>query len=133
MTKQQNAAFYGYLKKLNLTAQKADIVLGASQGRTEKSSELTHTEVGDLLKWFKAQDGEEQQAVPMRRKLIAMAHEMHWHNLENGVHKADMKRIDDWCVKYGYLHKKLDAYKYKELPTLLSQFEQAHKNYLKRV
>lgn len=133
MTQQQNAALHGYLSKLNLMPQKANIVASFSNGRTEKSSELNHIEVGEMLKWLKSQDTEEQQAERMRRKFIAIAHEMQWHSLINGKHKADMKRIDDWCVKYGYLHKKLDAYKYKELPTLLTQFEQAYKHYLKNV
>lgn len=61
----------------------------------------------------------------MRKKIISMAHDLGWQYVHplHGKLCADMKAINQWCKKYGYLHKPLDKYTYRELPTLVSQFE----------
>lgn len=57
-----------------------------------------------------------------------MAHEMNWHIA--GTTKIDMKRLDGWCSRFSYKKKHLDSYTYKELPTLVSQFEKVYKSFL---
>jgi hypothetical protein len=41
--------------------------------------------------------------------------------------------VDEWMLKYSYKHKKLDAYLFEELPTLVSQFEQVYKHFIKKI
>ena len=77
----------------------------------------------------------------MRGKILSRAHELGWHKKDakgNVVRdratqkaKIDFDRVNEWCVKYGYLSKKLDKYTYAELPKLLWQFQQYYKQYLK--
>lgn len=115
--------------KLHIDAdEKESILLGFSGGRTVSTRELTSDEAIALIRHLKNLDPEEKRAEKMRRKIISQAHEMGWHI--KGTHKVDMKHLDEWCVKFGYLHKKLNQYQYKELPKLVTQFEMAYKHYL---
>lgn len=131
MNQQQTKAVYALINKLNFQSQKDNIVLGISNGRTSSTKLLTSDETNDLIKYLKSQDPEEKKAEVMRKKIIAIAHEMHWHIA--GSRKADMQRIDAFCVHRGHKHKKLNQYLYSELPTLVSQFEAVYKDYLKKI
>lgn len=103
---------------------KMDMVLGFTGGRTDTSTALFSSEAIALIKHLKSLDPEEKKAEKMRRKIISMAHELKWYI--PGTNKADMKRLDEWCLKFGYLHKKLNQYQYNELPKLVTQFSNAH-------
>ncbi len=140
MTTTQNKAVYALLNKTGLITQKENIIAGISNGRTSSSKDLSYDEVVALIRYLKSQDPDEKKAETMRRKIIRMAHEMHWQvtGLEaqrqiGAKPKADMKRIDGWCKQYGYLHKGLDNYTMKELPKLVSQFEIIHKQFLSKI
>jgi len=52
---------------------------------------------------------------------------------EGAKRKLDMRRVNNWCLKYGYLHKLLDEYTYEELPKLVTQFEEVYKDMLRKV
>lgn len=56
----------------------------------------------------------------MRRKIIAI---LAGRGVVNASGKPDMPRIYGWAAKYGYLHKHLNAYRYDELPRLVTQAE----------
>lgn len=47
--------------------------------------------------------------------------------------KVDMDHVNAWCIKHGYLKKKLDNYTYSELPKLVSQFEEVYRGYLRSI
>lgn len=67
----------------------------------------------------------------MRKKIISMAKTMRW--LVEGTEKADMARIDAWCIKYGKFHKALNNHSHKELTELVSQFQNGLlRSYLKK-
>ncbi|AYD48218.1 hypothetical protein [Arachidicoccus soli] len=71
----------------------------------------------------------------MRRKIIAMAHEIGW-NLPpspKGVRKIDMQKLNDWCTKTSYLSKEFNKYTYAELPRLVAQFEKVYHFYLQKL
>lgn len=106
------------------------MILGFTGGRSSSRSDLTFLEAKKLIQHLKQTDPNEPAADKMRKKIISLAHEMHW-KLPSG--KADMKRIDEWAKKYGYKHKSLDNYSYKELPTLVSQFENMYKGFLNKL
>jgi hypothetical protein len=84
----------------------------------------------------------------MRRQVIAIFHEAGWNlpisaNDEAGSPpgergggggvRIDMERVNAWCVKHGYLHKKLNAYTYEELPKLVTQAKKYLEWYLKKL
>ncbi len=118
------------LTKANLQGRRHAIVFDYSGGRTESSRELTDPEImrliRDLEKGFKELD----RADKMRKKIISQAHEMGW-ELPSG--KIDMDMINAWCVKYGFKHKPLNSYSYKELPVLVTQFDNMYNDYLKAI
>lgn len=135
ITKQQIIIAQTLLSKCNLRAQKANVLLGFSDGRTEHVNELEEKEAAELITFLqrKARDMDRTPRAlwtdRMKRKIISMAHELGW-KLPNG--KINMKSVNGWCVKYGYLHKRLDEYKYRELHTLVQQFEQMYLVVMKR-
>ncbi len=106
------------------------MVLGFSGGRSESSKDLMSNEAADMIKHLKILDPLEKSADKMRKKIIAMAHEIGWSIA--ATKKADMKRIDDWCKKYGFKKKNLNNYTYMELPTLVAQFEKVYSDYLNK-
>lgn len=130
-----------YIKAINAilarTGQmenKAVIVSNASNGRTIHSSELTPAEAIGLLKALNAHSPQPiaqrpKPSAKMTAKLFAMAHEMGWITAATVVGSAGMEtkkdysRLHAWVLKYGYLHKPLSQYSYKEMPKLVSQFE----------
>lgn len=101
-----------------------------SNGRTESSKELTWLEIDRIIRDLEHDFKQFDQANTMRRKIISMAHEMDW---EFPGHKADMARISAWCEKFGYLHKPLNKYSYKELPRLVTQFESVYNTFLEAI
>lgn len=123
----QMKAVYALVKKLKL--DKVDLVSGTSNGRTEHLSDLSKAEANSLIMYLKSQDPDEKKAEKQRRKVIAIAHEMGWHY--PGTHKVDMPRLDRWCKTYGKYKKKLNHHNLKELPQLITQFEQVRIDYLK--
>jgi hypothetical protein len=108
---------------------KADIIRSFTAGRTSSSREMTHVEATALINHLKSLDPSERSADRMRKKIISMAHQMGWKT--DG--KLDIGRVNNWCIKFSYLKKKLDAYEYTELPRLVSQFENVYKDYLRKV
>jgi hypothetical protein len=137
MNTAQNRAAYALFNKLGLMPQKENIISGISNGRTTSTRELDNNESIALIKWLKQQDPEEQKADKMRRKIIAIAHQLGWEKTfitKQGMsRKIDMQALDNWCITFSYLHKKLNLYKYKELPTLVSQFEMVYKHFLNKI
>jgi hypothetical protein len=108
--------------------------------RTTSVCNLGKFEASKLIGHLKSQQPLHQASEKMRRKILSMAHEMGWEMpgtrsvVNNQVRaRVDMKHVNDWCLKYGYLHKKLDAYTYEELPKLVSQFEGLYKQHLNKV
>ena len=119
------------LNKLGFNDQKDAIVASFTNNRTTSRAALTMDEATAMIKYLKSEDPEEKKAEVMRRKIISLAHEMNW-RIPN-TKKVDMRRIDDWAVKYGHQHKKLNQYLYHELPMLVSQFEEVYKSLLKAI
>lgn len=85
-----------------------------SGGRTESSRELTDREALNIIADLEA------QTVKMRRKLISMCYDILW-TTDGG--KADVKRLDQWCRKYGKYKKALNLHSSSELQVLITQFE----------
>lgn len=123
------------LSKCRLRAQKTNIVRGFSDGRTAHISELDEDEANRLIGFLRytardaARTPAQSSADRMKRKIISMAHELGWRQPEG---KINMKSVNGWCMKYGYLHKCLDDYSHAELPRLVQQFERMYTIVMKR-
>lgn len=117
----QKGAIGALVAKLHLEENKADLVASFSGGRCTSSKDLYSEEANALITHLRSQDPDEIAADKMRKKMISLAHEAGYRI--PGTKKVDMKRLDEWCKKYGYLHKSLDNYTLKELPLLITQFE----------
>ncbi|MGN6604543.1 MAG: hypothetical protein ACTHK8_18940 [Ginsengibacter sp.] len=132
MNHQQNKTLYALLNATGLLEQKANIVLSFTEGKSESSKDLTDAQANDMIAYLRRQQqAQEEPANKMRRRILSMAHEMHWYL--PGARKLDMEHINDWCKKFGYLHKELNQYSYKELPKLVTQFSAVYNDYLNKI
>lgn len=158
MTKELNKQLHALLTQTGLTDAKPYLVNSFTHGRSESSRDLTNSEAIEFVRYLKKQieikqasnpitdskhisnamptfkaNTPAQQANTMRKKIIALAHQMGWsaQHPESGNKIADMPRINAWCVKYGYLHKELNAYSLEELPKLVTQYQNLYNTFLK--
>ena len=114
---------------------KRNLVQQYSLGRAESTTKLTWKEACDMIADLERSSGsqktpDELRADRKRKLILHYAHQMGW-ELEGK--KIDMQRVNDWCVKYGYLHKELNDYTLAELSKLVWQVETAYKYYLKGI
>lgn len=142
MDTQLNKQIHALLNNTGLAEQKANLVFGFTQGRSDSSKDMTDAEAIDFINYLRRQPnagGSGNQTNKMRRKIISMAHEMHWYShgpsplTPEGGRKIDMLRVNGWCIHYGYLHKKLSDYTYLELPKLVTQFTEMYNDYLNKI
>lgn len=115
----QMKVFHLLLSRTGMTANKISMISGITEGRTISSRDLSKEEAALLIEHLRTLDKNSKESEKMRRKIISMAHEMNWR--EKG--KVNMAHVNEWCEKYGYLHKPLNKYTYNELPALVTQFQ----------
>lgn len=120
----------GLLSKAGLSKYKEDIVYDYSNGRTEHLTEMDYNETMALVKYLQSVSGDDNPADRMRRKILSMAHEMHW---EHKGGRIDMGRVNNWCVLFSGKKKPLNAFKLSELPALVTQFEIVYRDFLKGI
>lgn len=134
ITPAQNKRLHLLLTQTSLQEQKAALVFSATHGRSESSKDLTIDEARKLITYLNHQPNiRMEKSEKMRCKIISMAHECGWHTLMNDKWVIDMNRLNAWMLKSSYLHKNINAYKYNELPKLVTQFEQVYKSFLNKV
>lgn len=110
-------------KKLLEEDARRALIYDLTKGRTDSLKEITPAEGVQLIHLLAPQD-DHTKGQSMRRKLIGMFRSMGCEKSGPKGKVADMVKINDWCIRYGYLHKPLNAYRYAELPKLVSQVEQ---------
>lgn len=110
--------------KLNIADSDA-VVRGFTDLRTGHVSEMNTYEATAMIRHLKTLDPDEKSAELMRKKIIALAYKRAGLGRAESVERkrAVIKWLDGWCKQYGHKHKGLNAYTYKELPKLVSQFE----------
>lgn len=122
--KAQNSRFWKLINEMGIDEDtRRMLVSQATGGRTESSSKMYKIEMSILLDHLKELNADETStdtADRLRKKIISMAHEMNW-ELVGG--RADMDRINNWCIKYGKYHRPLNDHSVVELGILISQFE----------
>lgn len=110
---------------------KAMMVEGFSLGRCSSTKDLYDEEATLMLQHLQANDPNKAAIEKMKGKIFYYCHEMGWTVLKtSGKRVVDMKRLDEWCVSRSYLKKKLDWYKYKELPKLVTQFQAVYTSFI---
>jgi hypothetical protein len=133
---QQVHALLAKLGLVNDKDYKREMVQQYSGGRETSTTGLFVDEAGALISDLQAVvdnklTPDQAKADRKRKLIIHWAHEMLWYTA--GSKKVDMKRLDDWCVKSGYLHKPLMEHTCGELSKLVWQFEQVHQDFLQAV
>lgn len=125
----QLAALHAKLHKMGMGGDreyKQNLVIEYSNGRATSSKDLYYGEMQMLLEHLDKAQGKTEDDIKadrMRKKIIGIARGKGW----EADGKADIKRINGWCISYGYLHKPLNDYTVDELPKLVTQFQQALK------
>jgi hypothetical protein len=144
-TESQNKRLHLLIGKLAIGAeQKEELVYEFTGGRETSSAKMEVRECNALIGHLEILSGQStatktkgygftqvnDAANKMRRKILSIVHELGW-ELPGG--KIDWARLNEYLNKYGYLHKALNDYKYEELPTLVTQFENLQRSaYAKR-
>lgn len=131
----QNAALNGLVGELNIDSeQKEELVYQYTNGRTTSSSKMLIDECQMLINHLnsikrgmtpKPDKWKETPENVMRRKILAICHELQW--TKDG--KVDLKRLDEWLKKTGVHHKKLNDLTLQELPAQITQLEQVLKSF----
>ncbi|MFT4062547.1 MAG: hypothetical protein QM642_09360 [Edaphocola sp.] len=116
-------------------AEKADMALIQTNGRTDTTTGLTQAEARTWIAELQTitRTPEDGSAERQRRHIIAMAHEMGW---QQPGGKIDMAHLNSWVASRGYLnrtHRTLNQYTQKELPRLVTQFKKVHGDFKKKV
>ncbi|MEH0154655.1 hypothetical protein V6R21_18930 [Limibacter armeniacum] len=131
MNQRQRKYFYVLLKKLGLQEQKGLLVLQYTEGRTDSTAAMSQQEVSRMLDDLGRQAGKlpvtgEQVSVKrMRSKILHLAGESGF--APEGQINWDL--FNGFMERRSYLQKPLGKYAYKELPRLVSQFEQMADNF----
>lgn len=157
-----NKQLHALLNQTGMMDAKPYLVESFTNGRSSSSKDMSHYEAIELVKHLKgiatqqkyktantgtntepthianamptvSKNTDKERASNMRKKIIALAHQMGWssYHPDSGKKIADMPRINAWCSKYGYLHKELNNYRLTELPKLVTQFDNLYKSFLK--
>lgn len=111
---------------------KAAMCLSVSNGDTASLRELTDAQAITIIRQLNGQPDTPPppgKAQAMRRKIIALCHEMGWKNTDGTI---NMTRVNAYCTQRGYLKKPLNDYTTRELPKLVTQFENLHKSFISK-
>lgn len=134
ITPQQLKQLHTLLQITGKVAYKIDLMDEHSEDNRyiSSSKELYATEADAIIKHLTAVQKTQQseaaaKADNMRKKIISCCREIGWHRQG----KADMPRIKEWVLKYGYLHKDINQYLITELPMLVTQAENMRDDFLR--
>lgn len=108
---------------------KMDLVKQFTNGRATSTKDMRVGELHSLIDHLNGKESPSAAGDKMRKHIISMAHQMGW-ELPNG--RADMPRIDAWCVKYGKYHRPLNEHNNAELQEIVTQFNIAYQQHIHR-
>lgn len=117
------------LRACNLQAQKKSIVYASCEGRSESTKDLTFDEANLLINYLQAEANKYDGANQMRRKIMAICHNLKWENSDGSV---NLETLNKWCLNHSYLKKELQEYTYNELPKLVSQVQRIYSQTFKK-
>lgn len=122
------------LKELGAQPDRAELIATFTEGKKSSLKDLSDMQYKMFCNWLSqklsTKEAENARfnspANRMRRKVIALFAKMDY-TIDD---KADMERINKWCIKYGQFHKQLNDHTAPELIKLTAQVEQVYKSYL---
>lgn len=119
------------LKHVGFNASRDEIIHQFTDGKKCSLKSLSTHEYREMIAWLnqllqKMKPMAEDRCQIQRRKVIALLVKIGYTKND----KADMDRIYDWVLKYGYLHKPFNTYNVNELSRLVSQAEQFYKHHI---
>lgn len=127
---QQYFAIEKKLKQSGYNTNRSELVETFTDGKKSGLKELTNREYNEFIQHLNRlvnnqhkQDWRNTPENKMRRKIISLFKKMNYTTSDD---KADMEAIQNWCLKYGYLHKRLNNYNSQELPKLITQVERVY-------
>lgn len=138
----QNKRLHALITKLGIDGDaKEELVYNFTGTRETSTSKMEVSECQNLINHLEAAtkgltpaipkgNGNPNKADKMRKKILSICHEMNWTNEQGKVY---WPTLNEWLLKYGYLHKTLNEYKEAELPTLIAQFENLLKQFYKKL
>ncbi len=129
--KQQIRIFHAILVNRGLMEMKRELVSDQSSGRTEHTTELDVHELQALINRLTdkskpvALNTDREAGNRMRRRILSLCYTLGWTvmNTQTGKNNVDWEHLEQWMLKYSYLHKSLHDYTNAELPKLVTQFE----------
>lgn len=141
-TELQNRRLHTLLNQTGLMEEKAGLVELYTEGRTQSSRELYQHEAEKLNNYLailpgaaKASQEVENQKIAhnkterMQKKIYAICFTIGWFQGSSREDwKMNLATLDAFLLKRGYLKKPLKEFTSKELPRLVSQFEQLQVN-----
>ena len=119
-----------------------EFVLEHTNGRTKKSQDMSTGEIVELIRNLEAfqcgsnlPQNDFQKGDKMRKRVLSLFHQYGYTKYSHQKKRLiiDFEKLDGWMLKYSYLHKKLNKYKYNELPKLVKQVEFMLEKYLEKV
>lgn len=128
---------YSTYKNKGLTEERRDIVFNFTNGKTDNSSELTTTEIIELINFLEGSKKEtksnETRNSKTASKLFSLCHTYGWRKLNKNGDKyvADVNALNNWLLKYGKYHKVLKDHTSQELGIVTTQFEKVVNQLLK--
>lgn len=137
----QYAAYFAIeskLKKQGFEGDRSELVSQYTNDQKSKLSDLTSWEYQEFLKWLNRTFLSNQNNAPVkpfidnpvennqRRKIIALFAQMGY--VKDG--KADMYRINGWCMSHGHLKTMINDYHGSDLTKLVFQAERVYKTFI---
>ena len=116
---------------------KAGLVEQYSNGRATSTKDLHYDEAQRLIADLNNAN-KPQQPVPVKKlnAVFSIAHQLKWYTPETintEKPKLDYERIDNFCIKSGHWHKKLNDHETNELSIVIFQFGEVLKSGLKGI
>lgn len=146
MKAQYNSKLHGLLSSLGLMDEKKRLILELTDGRTDKSSDLSDEEGQTLIQFLSEKAGNKEykpvaDKQKMRRKILACCHEMGWYvkievngkktlKLRDGKPILDYNRVDEWCLRYATDKKRFNDLDADALVAAVTAFERMKKEYI---
>lgn len=120
-------------KRIGVTIERDEMIHDFSNGKKDSLKALSDSEYQDFIRYlnqfFKSQVNI-QSETKQKRKIIALFAQMGYLTDDN---KADMQRINNWCIQYGHLHCNLNGYKGSDLVKLVTQAEEVYNTFIRDV
>lgn len=126
---------YSLYKEKGLTEERREIVADFTGGRTDNSAELTTNEIVSLISSLDNSDTKK----PVKRqnrtiyKLFGLCYVYGYKKYSEAKKKdvVDVTSLNNWLIKYGKFHKKLESHSDYELGIVTTQFERVVNQLLK--